>query len=161
MFGLLNRLRRCQSGSPAVEFALVLPLFLLILVGVVELGSLLSEIVAVEKGLRAGAMIAARSPTLPLGSAGAITETQVKNVAMYGNPSGTGNPRVEGWTNPATITITPRIEIINGLSVTVFRLDATVPYTPVVPGLFDGMFFFDFTQNFSLRAVHDQGYIGS
>ncbi len=161
MFALLNRFRRCQSGSPAVEFALVLPLFLLILVGIIELGSLLSEIVAVEKGLRAGAMIAARSPKLPLGGAGALTVAQVKNVAMYGNPSGSGNPRVEGWTDPATITITPRIETVNGLAVTVFRLDATVPYTPVVPGLFDGFFFFDFTKNFSLRAVHDQGYIGS
>lgn len=158
MFGLLNRLRRCQSGSPAVEIALVAPLFLLILVGIVELGSLLSEIVAVEKGLRAGAMIAARNPTDTLNGA---TITRIKNVAMYGNPNGAGNPRVEGWTNPATITITPRTETINGLAVTVFRLDAVVPYTPVVPGLFDGMFFFDFTKNFSLRAVHDQGYIGS
>ncbi len=158
MFALLNRLRRCQSGSPAVEFALVLPLFLLVLVGVIELGSLLSEIVAVEKGLRAGAMIAARNPTATLSGA---QITRVKNVAMYGNPSGAGNPRVAGWTNPGTITITPRTETIDGLNVTVFRLDATVPYTPVVPGFFDGLFFFDFTQNFTLRAVHDQGHIGS
>lgn len=161
MSALLNRFRRCQSGSPAVEFALVMPLFLLLIIGIVEMGSLLSEITAVEKGLRAGAMLAARSPVLPIGSAGAISVTQIKNVAMYGNPSGTGNPRVEGWTDLSTITFTPRNETINGLVVTVFRLDAIVPYIPVVPGLFDGFLFFDFTKNFSLRAVHDQGYIGS
>ena len=81
MFGLLNRFRRCQSGSPAVEMALVAPLFLLILVGIIELGSLLSEIVAVEKGLRAGAMIAA------ILLAGWITKRQT-SVPVSTDPTG-------------------------------------------------------------------------
>ncbi len=61
MFGWLNRLRRDRRGAAVVEFALFAPLFLLMLVGVIEFGRLLAQSNAVEKGLRAGAMLAARS----------------------------------------------------------------------------------------------------
>ena len=149
MSGWLNRLLRCQSGSPAVEFALVLPIFLIVVVGIVEVGSLLAETTAVEKGLRVGAMIAARA-NLPLDG---DTVARIRNAAMTDI---NGKPRARGWTDPSTIVIETRIETLpDGTEVTVFRLRAVVPYDPLVPG------FINFLGGLNLQAVHDQGYVGN
>jgi Flp pilus assembly protein TadG len=54
--------RRFQSGQSLVEFAIVLPLLLLLLVGVIELGRYAYLAILVGNAARAGAAYGAQSP---------------------------------------------------------------------------------------------------
>lgn len=154
MCDLLNRLRRSRGGVAAVEFALVLPLLLLILVAIVEIGRVMSQASAVEKGLRAGAQFAARSSVLPLtGSA----DQQFQNLVKWGNVDGTGSLLVDGWADAnATLSINLRNDTVGGNPVTVIRVQASVPYDPLLSGL-AGFFGLD---SFTITTSHEQTYIG-
>jgi Flp pilus assembly protein TadG len=52
----------CQSGQALVEFALVLPVFLLLLVGIVDFGRGYSAWNTIQNGAREGARLAAVNP---------------------------------------------------------------------------------------------------
>lgn len=56
---LLGQLRRRSAGNAVVEFALVLPLFLLLVFGVTEFGRALSVVQVLNSAAREGARIAA------------------------------------------------------------------------------------------------------
>jgi Flp pilus assembly protein TadG len=73
--GTPHRRQRRESGSAAVEFALVLPLLLMIIVGVVSYGYLLSFRQAMSQGATEGARAAAVSayPTASLKVADAVS----------------------------------------------------------------------------------------
>lgn len=163
MFAWSNRLLRCQSGAPAVEFALAAPLFLLVFVGIIEVSSMLEQNIALEKGLRAAAEYAGRSALNGSNELDSAEVTAVKNVAMYGNAAGTGTPRVLGWTDPASITITydhTQLSVADSPPIVVIQFSATTPYRPVVPGLFDfGLF--TSVSGFTLNAEHEQAHIGT
>ncbi len=162
MFVWLNRLLRCESGAPAVEFALSLPLFLLVFVGIVEVSSMLEQNIALEKGLRAAAEYAARSPLNGSNELAATEVTAVKNVAMYGNAAGSGDPRVLGWTDASSITISydhTQLSVADSPTIVVIQFEANVTYTPVVPGMFDFGLFKAVT-SFDLNAEHEQAHIG-
>ena len=109
----LNSLRRSQSGSAAVEMALVTPLLLLILFGSTELGKFFMDEHVVVKAVRDGARYAARQPI-----ANYITDasgcqsappssiaTATKNLVRTGNTAGTGQ-RLSYWTDNSTVTVT-------------------------------------------------------
>jgi Flp pilus assembly protein TadG len=150
MRSLFNR----RDGAAAVEMALLSPLFALLLVGFYDYGSYLVDASAVEKGLRAGAMLAARS-TLPLGS---DATTRVNNVVKKGNVAGTGNFVVNGWSDStAALTITTRSETVSGQTVQVVRLQATVPYKSFAEGLLTAVGLPVPT----ISAVHEQAYVGA
>jgi Flp pilus assembly protein TadG len=150
MRSLFNR----RDGAAAVEMALLTPFFALLLVGFYDYGSYLADASAVEKGVRAGAMLAARS-VLPLST---DATTRVNNVVKKGNIAGTGNFTVNGWSNgSATLTITTRTENVSGQSVQVIRLQATVPYKSFAEGLLTAVGFSAPT----ISAVHEQAYVGA
>jgi Flp pilus assembly protein TadG len=156
MCGLLNRIFRNEDGAPAVEFALITPLFLLVCISLLEVGNYLADMNALEKGVRGGAMMAARFNTATdVTNAGAI-KTRIENTIKKGNPDGTGSYLVAGWAEAgASVAITSRTETLaDGTVITVFEFDATVPYVPIIPG------FYDFVDNFTLRSVHEQAQIG-
>jgi Flp pilus assembly protein TadG len=70
----LRRFVRAQSGAEIVEFALTLPLLLLVVLGIIEFGFLFQQYEVVTNAAREGARIA----TLPTYSANATaTETNV------------------------------------------------------------------------------------
>ena len=54
MLNSLNRLGRDRRGAAAIEFGLLVPLFMMFLLGAVEFGRTLSQANAVEKGVRSG-----------------------------------------------------------------------------------------------------------
>jgi Flp pilus assembly protein TadG len=126
----LRRFVRAQSGAEIVEFALTLPLLLLVVLGIIEFGFLFQQYEVVTNAAREGARIA----TLPTYSANATaTQTNVTTrvnqylaagglgsaSAIYG---GSGCPGACTWlpVNDTIIAGTP------GLCVKVFPL--TVEY---------------------------------
>ncbi len=157
MLNSLNRLRRDRRGAAAIEFGLLVPLFMLFLLGAIEFGRVLTQSNAVEKGVRAGVALAVRSDN-PITAA---QTTSVSNLVRYGNTAGTGSYLVDGWFD--TVNSSVVIDVVRtytGGGVTgldVIRIVATVPYTPLVPGLFS----FAGLSSFNIVVDHEQAYIGN
>jgi len=64
---LLSRLSRCERGSTAAEFAMTLPLVLLLLFGIVDAGRLAWEFNRAEKATQVGARVAVVTNSFPTG----------------------------------------------------------------------------------------------
>src|SRR5215470_17006838 len=100
LFKLLLRLARCSSGTAALEAALVMPVAILLMAGGVEFGRVYSVASTADKSMRDAARYLARMPC-DGGLAGVCTSaaaicgwglTNAKNLAVYGNVLGSGNP---------------------------------------------------------------------
>lgn len=96
-----------ERGLAAVEFAILLPLVLLIMLATAELGRALYQYNTLTKAVRDGARYL--SGVAISGSAGVINldGTKVpytKNLVVYGNTAGTGTPLLPGL-SPGNITI--------------------------------------------------------
>ncbi len=104
MLNLLNRFLGDRRGAAAVEFALLVPIIMACSGIIIELGRGLAQAQAVEKGLRGGIMLAARS-SWPLTDSTELDN--IKNMTMTGTLDGTGAALVDGWTDKSTVTITP------------------------------------------------------
>ncbi len=143
-----SSLRRCRAGSVAVEFAVSLPFLLALLVGIVEVGRALIQAGAIEKGLRAGAMYVARAD-LPLDAA---ATTAIENLVKRGSVDPAAPFLVDGWSEAeATVDVAPLPDyVVDGVAVPVFRLTATVPFAPLMPGLL----------GFTVTRSHEQAYVG-
>lgn len=92
---------RRQQGVAMVEFAIALPLLLLLLFGIAEFGRMLFQYNSLLQASRdAGRYAASEAWNATLGQVelGAALQTQVKNVALYGAPSAAGTPVVPGLT---------------------------------------------------------------
>lgn len=149
-----NEARRDRRGVAATEFALMLPFLLLLLVGLYEFGSYLSQASSLEKSLRSGAMFAARS-ALPLSQQ---TIVQIGNVVRTGDPSGQEPVRIPGWREAsASLSVTTRTHSANGVPVELIRLEASVPYEPLMSGFLSSLGFSDLR----MRAAHEQAHVGS
>ena len=154
MSGRLKRFARARRGSAVIEFALFVPMFLVVVVGVVEYGRVLAQTNAIEKGMRAGAMIAARSD-YPLTDA--QTE-RILNIVRTGNINGTLPYLVPGWAESGA-ALTIETDLFNSAGVVnlpVFRIEATVPYDPLLPGLMDSIGLGELL----ITAAHEQGRVG-
>ena len=84
--------RRGQRGAALVEFAIAATVLLTLIFAVLELGRLLWVHNALTDAARRAARYAVNQPK----SADALKEIQ--NVAVYGNPAGTGSPLVNDLT---------------------------------------------------------------
>lgn len=159
MFASLTRLLRCRSGAPAVEFALIAPLLLVVVLGISETGMYLADQSALDRSLRAGAMVAARADLGPGPSLGAATQTLIGNLVKTGTPDGSGGYLLDGWSDAgASLDIdvdTVTLADPDATQKVVFTLTAVVPYDPFMPGLLG------FLSNLTLIAVHEQAYIGN
>lgn len=98
-----------QSGTAAVELALMMPLLLMLSFAGLEGAHYLYVEHKVVKGVRDGARFAARQPFFiySCGSASvsdAGVETTIKNVTRYGTPTVAGGqvPLVSTWTDAGT-----------------------------------------------------------
>ena len=100
-----------RNGSAAVEMVLVLPILLALMLGAVDVGNYFLSEHVVDKAVRDAARYAARLPlvdytgcTVP---GGGVAEQQAQRIARFGDPSGSGNARLAGWTadNMTTVTI--------------------------------------------------------
>lgn len=148
----ISRFWRSRDGATAVEFALMVPILLMAVSGITELGSYFQQVAVVEKGLRSAAMYAARS-ALPLDSA---TLKTVETIARTGQTSG-GSDLVGGWgVDSAKLTVTVTDVTTGGVTVSVIRVAASLPYTPVVP-VFDQL---EALRSLTISATQEQVHIG-
>ncbi|MEQ9641770.1 MAG: pilus assembly protein [Alphaproteobacteria bacterium] len=145
-------LRDDRRGASALEFGLIVPVLMLAVGGVTELGGYFQQSGAVEKGLRSAATYAARAD-LPLSSAALAT---IEKIARTGETNGSIDV-VEGWSDgKAKLTVTVSDVTSGGTTVSVIRLEASLPYTPVVP-VIDGL---EALRALTISATHEQAHIG-
>ena len=153
MLNWLSNLRRQESGNAVIEFALIMPFLLLLFSGLTEIGRAYFQANAVEKGLRAAALYAARA-TSPLSAADRVI---TENIVRTGTVDGSGPNLVSGWGKPgASVTITTTDYNLDGIAVPVINVAAAVPLDPLVPELVSMVGLESFTINLS----HEQAYVG-
>lgn len=80
--GFARRPQCCSGGAAAVEFALVLPVVLILIVGAVSYGSMMYQQTMLEAAVRAGAAYAQTRPNKP-----AEIEQAVKDAVPYSVPT--------------------------------------------------------------------------
>ena len=106
----LKRLLSDRSAAAAAEMALVLPLLLVLLFGSVELGYYFASEHVVEKAVRDAARYAGRLPIsdydCSTNSVGSTAQQQIQRVARFGDPAGTPDARLGGWTADTMTTVT-------------------------------------------------------
>lgn len=115
-----------ERGIATIEFAIVVPVLLLLMFGVTEIGRALVRYNALTKAVQDGARYAAAYALL--GSTGQVTIdaqllTAVRNVVVFGNTAGTGSPTLTGL-QPA------QVQLIDAGGDQI-RLDASYPYQPL------------------------------
>ena len=171
MFSLLNKLWRNRRGNVAVEFALFLPILMLLLIGGLEIGNAIHQGTLIEKNLRAGTLYAARilNPDANGPALSAEDRATIQNLVKTGSQSGLDEPVVPGWADAAaSLVIDPTLvhvfifsdenatSLPTDISVPVVRLTASVPYKPLLPGLFEYVGLNDIVIGLS----HEQAYVG-
>lgn len=148
---LVRNLLRDRRAVAELEFALMAPVLVAIVVGAVEIGRVMAQAAAVEKGLHSGAVYAARL-TLPLSEA---SRTTIENLVRTGDPSGLAPLLATGWSKAAAVlTIEDTDSFSTGSThLPVIRLSAEVPFDPLLPG-FLGL------DSYKIRLSHEQTFIG-
>jgi Flp pilus assembly protein TadG len=124
-----------QRGVAAVEFAILLPLLLLIVFGITEFGRALYYYNTIVKATRdAARYYAAQQPGMP-----PLKEAEIKNLAVYGNTAGTGSPLAPNlatgmvtlcdWMScPATNKVTtPAVNLVT-VTITGYTFQYFVPF---------------------------------
>ena len=119
-----------ERGLAAVEFAIILPVVLLIMLATAELGRAFYQDNTLAKAVRDGARYLADQAID--GTTGVIAldttkQSQTKNLVIYGNTAGTGAPLLPGLA-PEQITITSP----DPLHV---HVSAAYPYQPIFASL--------------------------
>ena len=90
-----SRFRRDEQGVQLLELAIVLPMLCLLFGAVAEFGRYFYEYTTAAKGARVGARyLASKSATSNANN----WEVNAKNIVVYGNPAGTGDPILPGLT---------------------------------------------------------------
>ena len=136
-----------------MEFGLLFPITIIAGFGLLEIARMIIQTNAVTKGLRAGALYAAHA-SFPLS---ATTLDNVENIVKTGTLDGTGAYVVDTWSDAsAALAVTTSTVTIDGESVPIVNLSASVPFDNMVPGLESiiGL------GNLTIAADHQQVYVG-
>lgn len=120
---------RTQRGLAAVELAIIVPVFLMLMMATAELGRAFYTYNALAKAVRDGARYLSMNG---LDNAGVVTistdeEATARNLVVYGNPAGTG-------TALATGLVTDNVDVaVAGTSITVTVTYDYVPLFAAIP----------------------------
>ncbi|MDB6445446.1 TadE/TadG family type IV pilus assembly protein [Pseudomonas sp. 21TX0197] len=118
---------QAQRGVALVEFTLVLPLLLLLLLAFGEFGRMLLHYnVLLQASREADRFVASQAWNSTLGGVALTStlQTQTKNVAVYGVPNAVGSPVVSGLT-----TAHVEVAVVGSDHV---RVTITYPFCPVI-----------------------------
>ena len=85
----LKGFRRDERGAQLIELAIVLPLFLVMFAATAEFGRFFYEYTTLAKATRAGTRYLITAPST------GKSDTEARNIVVYGNPAGTGTPIVK------------------------------------------------------------------
>lgn len=158
----LRSLPRRTDGAAILEMTLVMPVLMLLLGGFTEFGHMLYQHQVVETAARTSARFLARAPAIDQDPAdgcadsGAGVAHAARNVAIYGNPTGTGTPRIAHWPAEGLGTICVTGPIAGPVAGTeVVRVEVRLPYRDLGLMALTGITAPD------LRAVHEERYSGS
>jgi Flp pilus assembly protein TadG len=118
----MSRRRRRDHGQSLVEFSLVLPLLLLLIMGVVDVSRIYFAYLTLEEAVQEGATYATQVTTQP---------PAVRNPAIVA--------RVQGSSNHAEVTgATVATPVCTNATITVSATYPLPPITPVGSALFGG-----------------------
>jgi Flp pilus assembly protein TadG len=123
----IKSFKQDERGLQLVELAIVLPILIVLFAGVAEFGRYFQTYTTLAKGSR----VAARF--LATGSAKGVDDAAAKNLVVYGNLAGSGNPIVAGLTT-GNVTITRRNgsgAVTSGFPTTVTIEITNFKHTPV------------------------------
>ena len=152
MLNLFDKIFHNDKGDVVVEFAAALPLLLLLSLGMTEIARAIMQANTVEKGMRAAAVYAARSNNPTSGQA----LINITNIAKTGTIDGSGAVLVSGWSlSDASLSVSEVTYNLDGTNIPVIRLNASVPFDPIVPGLMD---FFGL-EGYRINLSHEQAFI--
>jgi Flp pilus assembly protein TadG len=97
---------RSEEGQTMVEFALVLPVFCLLLFGVIQFGILFNNYITLTDAVRAGARKAAVSRNLGAGGAVSAAQLAVRDSASDLDAAKLPNPTVTStWEHADPVTV--------------------------------------------------------
>ncbi|OAN65279.1 hypothetical protein A8B83_05975 [Rhodobacteraceae bacterium EhC02] len=153
--GILQRLRSFVSGTEAAlltETLIVVPVVTIFAVGILEFGNVFWQRHQVQVGVRDAARYWSRCrATAPFTT---CTQDIARNLAFFGNPAGTGAPRVPGWTDAADLTITPATPPSNPGAADIVTATGSLTYTgsPLMR-LIE-------LEGFTFTYTHNQRYMG-
>lgn len=155
MFSLLNKFLRDRAGSMSIEFAFSLPILLMIMTGVLEVGRVFYQAHMVERGLRSAALYASRNewPLKP------SVQTTLQNLAKTSTADGSGPYVASGWadgTASLNVDLTGTY-VVAGVPVPIIKLTADIPFDPMLPGLLEVAGF----ANYRIQMTHEQAYVGN
>jgi hypothetical protein len=133
---ILHTSRDRQRGLAAIEFAIALPLIILIALAVTELGRGLYQYNTLTKAVRDGARYLSNVAVGPLGivDIGPLV-SDTKNIVVYGDING-GTPVLPNFA-PADVTVST-VDVPlpgGGISPNHVRVSATYTFTPLFPAL--------------------------
>lgn len=161
----LRAFYRDESGGPAAELALLLPLLVLMLFGGLETAYYFYNQHQVVKGVRDGARYASRQSfnNINCGSGYSMPTAirdAIREVTRTGRPSG-GAARVPGWVNDdITVTVTcPSTAVTTGIyadedNAPIVTVTASVDYESLFNGL--GLL----NDSYSLNATQQSAAMG-
>ena len=161
----LRAFLRSESGASAAEFALLLPLLVVMLFGAIEVSYYFYSQHQVVKGVRDGARYASRQSFNVINctsgfSLGAGLRTEIQEVTRTGRPTG-GTSRVPGWDNSdVTVTVScPTTAITTGIyadepNAPVVTVTASVDYESLFAGV--GIL----TDSYDLNATQQAAVMG-
>ncbi len=91
-YSRFRRVSRDQDGSALIEFTIMAPLLLSLVLGIAEFGRFLYQYQMVLEGVRDAGRYLAR-----LDANDATNHSNAANLATTGTIDGSGDPRVDGW----------------------------------------------------------------
>lgn len=158
MLNFIRKFIKDRRGSSAVEFALYLPVLMILVVGMAEVSVAIMQSVSLEKSLRSGALYASRS-NLPLSAA---TQTEISNIVQKGNTAGTGSYLIDSWNDDSSTlsisvsnyTMATTTSVLGSNQLPVITVSAVVPYRPILADLLSVFGMGTFTLALSQQQAH-------
>lgn len=127
--GLFRQVLCDEAGAAVVEAAIVTPVLVTLAFGTIEFSNVFWDHQQISTGVRDAARYLARVEDPTDGTA----QTRAKEIAVYGNATGTGTPRVNGFTTGGVTVGTATIANAAGTyrgpnPITIVTVTATVTY---------------------------------
>ncbi|THD82451.1 pilus assembly protein [Aliigemmobacter aestuarii] len=138
------------EGAVLIETLLAVPVATVFAAGVLEFGNVFWQRQQMQVGVRDAARYWSRCRP----DFGACSIDIARNIAFYGNPAGTGNLRVPGWSDAADLAITPATPPGAPVATDLVRVTGTLDY------LGSPLFRLVTSGGISVTYVHEQRYIG-